>query len=159
MNAGSSAMAWVAPLLAYGRAYVGIASNCDNPSVRGEARALDMQGGSQLANQYFVPSGEIGAGIWNSPALSSDGNTLVLVTGEDRNGYEGAYVRSMVTLDPLTLAIRQWHQQGTAGVDDDFGTTPIIFHDATGRVLGGANHKDGNFHKYPLHNLAAGPVW
>src|SRR5215212_11459205 len=36
MNVGSSGFPWESPLLAYGCSYVGIASRCDNPSVRGE---------------------------------------------------------------------------------------------------------------------------
>src|SRR5437867_60768 len=70
MNVGSSGFPWASPLLAYDRSYLGMASRCDNPSVRGEVRAVGLYDGIQLANQYFVPAGLAGAGVWNSPALS-----------------------------------------------------------------------------------------
>ncbi|MFL5733817.1 MAG: S-layer homology domain-containing protein [Chloroflexia bacterium] len=160
MNVGSSGFPWESPLLAYGRSYVGIASRCDNPSVRGEVRAVDMNVGSQINNQYFVPSGTAGAGIWNSPALSPDGSTLAVVTGEDYScGANCAQTRAMLSLDPLTLSILQFHQEGSPGADQDFGTTPVIFHDSQNRTLVGANHKNGIFYAYVLNNISAGPVW
>src|SRR5207253_6279707 len=81
MNVGSSGFPWASPLLAFGRSYLGMASRCDNPSIRGEVRAVDMNSGSQQSNQYFVPLGTAGGGTWNSPAFSPLGSTLVAVTG------------------------------------------------------------------------------
>src|SRR6478672_12105639 len=142
MNVGASGFPWESPLMAYGRSYVGIASRCDNPSVRGEIRAVDMNTGATINSQYFVPSGQQGGGIWNSPALSPDGSTLVVVTGEDYSCSPNcANTRAMVSLDPITLSILQVNQQGSSGADQDFGTTPVIFHDSLGRTLVGANHK------------------
>src|SRR5438067_1824316 len=160
MNVGTSGFPWESPLLAYGRSYLGMASRCDNPSVRGEVRTVDMNSGSQQANQYFVPSGTAGGGIWNSPALSPDGNTLVVVTGEDYSCSPNcAETRAMVSLDPNTLAVLQFNQQGSTGTDQDFGTTPVIFSDNLGRTLVGANHKNGTFYTYVLNNITAGPIW
>jgi outer membrane protein assembly factor BamB len=159
MNVGDSGFPWASPLIASGRAYVGMASRCDNPSVRGELRALDLNTGAQVATAYFVPAGQAGAGIWQSPALSPDGTTLVVTTGEDYNGYDGPYNRAIVSLDPTTLAIRQADKEGQSGQDEDFGTTPIIFHDSQGRTLTGANHKNGIFYAYVLNNINAGPIW
>ncbi len=159
MNVGASGFAWESPLLANGRSYLGMSSRCDNPSVRGEIRAVDMNTGNQLANQYFVPAGQAGAGIWQSPALSPDGSTLVVGTGEDYGGYNGIYNRALVSLDPISLAILQSFQEGATGQDLDFGTTPVIFHDNQGRILVGANHKNGIFYTFVLNNLNAGPIW
>jgi outer membrane protein assembly factor BamB len=159
LDLGPSTFAWESPLIANGRAYLGTSSRCDNPSVRGEIRAVDLQTGALLAAQAFVPQDRAGAGIWNSPALSPDGRTLVAATGEDFAGYNGAYNRALVTLDPLTLAIRQANRQGATDVDEDWGTTPIIFPDSRGRTLVGANHKNGTFYAYDLNNLDAGPIW
>ena len=158
LDAGPSAFAWTSPLIANDRIYVGIASYCDNPSVRGELRALDRSG-SLLASQHFVPADKAGAGIWNSASVSPDCRTLALATGEDFGGYEGPYNRAIVSLDPITLEIRQSGQQGQLDIDADFGTTPIIFHDNLNRILVGANHKDGTFYTYALDNISAGPVW
>ncbi len=65
----------------------------------------------------------------------------------------------MVTLDPTSLQIRQADQEGATSRDLDFGTTPLIFHDGTGRVLVGANHKNGTFYAYVLDKVSGGPLW
>jgi len=159
MNVGSSGFPWASPLLAYGRSYLGMASCADNPSVRGELRAIDMTTGSNLGSQYFVPAGYRGAGIWNSPALSPDGSALVVATGEDYAGYNGPYNRAIVSLDPLTLAIMQSNQQGGTGGDLDYATTPLFFSDSMGRTLVGALHKNGTFYAYELNTINNGPIW
>jgi outer membrane protein assembly factor BamB len=159
MNLGSSAYAWESPLMAHGRSYLGMASNCDNPSVRGEVRAVDYVSGTPVASQYFVPEGQRGAGIWNSPALSPDGSTMVVTTGEDYGGYNGTYNRAIVSLDPITLEILQSNRQGNTGGDVDFATSPLIFSDSQGRVLTGAVHKNSNFYAYVLNDINSGPIW
>jgi len=83
MSVGTSGFPWESPLLYNGRAYVGIASDCDNPSVRGELRAVDMTNGNTVHSAFFVGHGEAGGGIWNSPALTPDGNIIAVGTGED----------------------------------------------------------------------------
>jgi outer membrane protein assembly factor BamB len=159
LDVGPSGFAWTSPLLAHARAYVGVASNCDNPPVRGELRALDIFSGQVLARQYIVPEDQAGGGLWNSPALGPDGKVLVVATGEDYNGYDGPYNRAMITLDPLSLDFIQSNKQGTTDSDQDFGSSPLIFHDRSNRVLVGASHKDDNFYAYELDNISQGPVW
>ncbi len=159
LNVGTSGFPWASPLIVGNRALLGVSSRCDDPSVRGEVRAVSLSSGVQQANVYFAPAGVAGAGIWQSPALSADGNTLVVASGEDYKGANGPYTRAMLTLDPTTLQIRQADQEGATSRDLDFGTTPVIFHDATNRVLVGANHKNGTFYAYVLDNVNAGPLW
>jgi outer membrane protein assembly factor BamB len=159
LDAGPSAFAWASPLLAAGRAYVGVASDCDLPSVRGEVRALNLASGAHLASAYIVPEGLGGGGVWNSPALSPDGTKLVAVTGEDYKGYNGPLNRAMLVLDAQTLEVLASDQRGRLNVDDDWASTPVIFHDNTGRVLVGANHKDHHFYAYDLNDVSAGPIW
>jgi outer membrane protein assembly factor BamB len=158
MEAGPSAFAWASPLLAHGRAYVGVASSCDDPSVPGEVTALGLDG-SPLASRRFVPDGQAGAGIWNSPALSPDESTLVAATGEDFGGYDGPYNRAIVSLDPFTLDVLQADKEGETNVDGDFGSSPVIFHDSAGRTLVGAGHKNGTFYAYELGRIGDGPIW
>lgn len=159
LGVGPSGFAWVSPLLAHGRAYVGVAADCDNPSVRGEVRSLDMADGSHIASQYIVPEGKAGAGIWNSPAISPDGTKIIEVTGEDFEGYHGKYTRALIVLDADTLDILAHNQQGAPNLDQDWNTTPIIFHDKTGRLMVGAGHKAATFYAYDLNDVSAGPVW
>ena len=88
-----------------------------------------------------------------------DGSVLVVATGEDYGGYNGPYNRAIVALDPLTLDILGSDQRGATGGDQDYGTTPVIFHDGQGRDLVGANHKNGTFYAFLLNNVSAGPIW
>ncbi|MGI8588132.1 MAG: PQQ-binding-like beta-propeller repeat protein [Chloroflexia bacterium] len=159
MGAGPTSFPWASPLVVGNRAYIGISSRCDNPSVRGEIRELDLGTGSVTANRYFMPAGQAGAGIWNSPALSPDGGTLVVATGEDFRGDDGPYNRAIITLNPNDLSIRQVNKQGTTSHDLDYGTTPLVFHDKSGRVLIAAVHKNGTLYAYSLTNVSAGPAW
>lgn len=159
MDVGPSGFTWCSPLIANGRVYVGMSSEGDNPSVRGELRALDLATGALLAQQYFVPEGLRGAGVWNSPSLSPDAKMLAVATGEDFNGYDGPYNRAMLILDPATLAIQQADKQGATDQDLDWGTTPVFFKDRQGRTLVGANHKNGVFYAYLAGQVSAGPLW
>ncbi len=157
MGAAPDPFAWSSPLIANGRVYVGISAHYEG--VEGELRALNLDDGSIAARRQFVPAGQRGADIWNSPALSPDGSTVLVATGNDYGGYDGPYGRAMLALDPLTLEVRDVRQEATANQDLDFGTTPVVFRDAAGRVLVGANSKNGTFYAYALGALHDGPVW
>jgi outer membrane protein assembly factor BamB len=159
LDSGPSGFAWSSPLVLNGRVYVGVASEFDNPSVRGEVRALDLATGALLAEVGFVPEGLRGAGVWNSVAASADLQTLFVATGEDYGGYDGALNRALVSLDPVSLAVRQANKQGATDLDQDWGTTPVRFSDGQGRALVGANHKNGVFYAYAQDAIASGPVW
>jgi hypothetical protein len=107
----------------------------------------------------LVPEDKEGADMWQSPALSPDGSTMAVASGNDFDGYNGPYTRAMISLDPLTLDIRQANQQAPPDSDLDFGTTPIIFHDSTGRALVGSANKNGTFYTYALGSIDSGPIW
>ncbi len=155
---GPSGFAWESPLIVSPRVYLGASSYCDNPSVRGEVRVVDLATGAHLGSQYFVPEGQIGGGIWNSPALSPDGTTLAVTTGEDR-GEDQPMTRAMAALDPITLAIRAYDQHGDADFDADFATSPTFFHNSQNQLRVAAVHKDGYFYAYDPAQVSNGPVW
>jgi outer membrane protein assembly factor BamB len=159
MGVGTSGFPWESPLLYNGRAYVGMSSRCDNPSVRGELRAVDMTNGNTVNSAFFVGPGERGGGIWNSPALTPDGSIIAVGTGEDYQCSNCSLTRSMVTMDSNTLAILQHYQEPVPNQDDDFGTSAIIFHDSQGRTLVAAGHKNDNFYAYDVANVNNGPIW
>ena len=159
LNAGASGFPWASPLLANGRAYLGMASRCDNPSVRGEVRAVDLATAPTLASQYFVPAGQAGA------------RHLELAGAQPRRQHAGRRHRRGLQRLQRPLYPRHGHPRPAqpghppgqparrAHQDQDYATTPVIFHDSQGRTLVGANHKDGTFYAYDLNNLDAGPLW
>jgi outer membrane protein assembly factor BamB len=137
--------------------YVGVSS--PYLAVQGGIQALAMSDGSLLARQHFVPAGERGADIWNSPTLATEEGLLFVATGNDFGGFDGPFTRAMVALHPETLAILAAHQEALPERDLDFGTTPIVFHDDRGRTLVGANQKNRTFFAYDVDRLGDGPVW
>ena len=154
---GPDGFAWASPLIANGLVYVGVSSAY--VALRGEVRALDFDTGAVRAQRYFVPLGQRGADIWNSPALSADGARLVVATGNDFGGFNGPLTRAIVALDPMTLAVLDVHREAASDQDLDFGTTPVVFHDAQGRALVGANEKNGTFFAYEVGSIGPGAIW
>lgn len=159
LNVGPSGFAWASPLLAYDRAYYGVASYCDRPSVRGEVRSVDLSSGRLVANRFMVPEGKAGGGVWHAPSLSPDARTLLVATGEDFEGYDGPLNRALVSLDALSLDVKQSDKQGALNSDHDWGSTPVIISDSQGRTLAAASHKDGTFRVYAIDSISAGPIW
>ena len=157
LEAAPAGFAWVSPLLANGKAYVGVASACVDP-VRGEIRALDAASGALLAQQFFVPPGATGASLWNSPALTPGGATVIVATGND-HGTHGSYEQAVIALDGQTLAPVQANKQGPTDQNLDFVSTPILFSDATGQLLVGASQKTGVVYAYEAARIGAGPIW
>jgi outer membrane protein assembly factor BamB len=156
MNVAADDFAWSSPLVANGVVYVGMSAQYK--SVRSELRALDAATGAVKARQFLVPEGQLGGDLWNSQALSPDGGTVFAVSGNDMN-FDGPYTRAMIAFDPTSLAILGSHQEAVKDQDLDFGTTPVVFHDASGRTLVGANQKNGRFYAYEAGALSRGPVW
>jgi outer membrane protein assembly factor BamB len=157
MNTADDAFAWSSPLIANDRAYVGMSASF--AADRGELRAYGLHDGTLEANVFFVPLGRRGADIWNSPAMAQDGSRVLVATGNDFDGFNGPLTRAIVGLDPLSLHVVDVHQEAAANQDLDFGTTPIVFHDSTGRGLVGANNKNGVFYAYAVGSLGPGAVW
>jgi polyvinyl alcohol dehydrogenase (cytochrome) len=153
----NDAYAWASPTVANGRVYVGIASGCDNPFVRGAVKAYDQQTGALLATAWLMPSGYVGAGVWTSVAAAGD--AVYVTTGSTTSAVQSAHPPtvandfdqySIVKLDATTLApLGKWPAPPTTVGDPDFGSSPIVF-SATigGQVLAmvGACNKDGNFY-------------
>jgi PQQ-like domain len=147
MDDAPDAFAWSSPLVSNGVVYVGMSA--EYKSLRSELRALDAATGALKANQFLVPEGEIGGDLWNSQALSPDGSTVLAASGNDFD-FDSPYARAIIAFDAVTLALQAWHQEAVPNEDLDFGTTPVVFHDASGRHLVGANSKNGRFYAYDL---------
>jgi outer membrane protein assembly factor BamB len=155
---GPSAYSWASPLVLGSRVIWGDSSQCDNPSVRGLIQAADLATGAIVGQQFFAPPGGSGGGVWNSPAATPDGKTLVVASGED-NGDEYPYEQAFLVLDAGSLAILGADKEGPVGMDIDFASSPVVFHDASGRAMGGATIKSGIFYAYYLDSVSSGPAW
>ncbi len=155
---------WGSPLVANGKVYIGVSSDCDNPLVPGGLQSFDQSTGAPVARWTSVPAGQVGGSVWSSPALADDGSILV-TTG---NGYVSSgqplYNESIVRLDPSDLgrprlvADPRSQRSPTA----DFGASPTTFTatlDGVSTPMVGACNKNGFYYAFRQSSLSAGPVW
>jgi outer membrane protein assembly factor BamB len=118
-----------------GRVYQGISSSCDSPLTRGGLVEMDQATGAILHTYYTVPAGSVGASIWSSPAISTDGTAVYVTTGngdQTPGALQGDSI-SVVRLNADTLAKEGiWTcaspQPGCSVPNDtDFGGSPTLF--------------------------------
>jgi len=150
---------WASPLLSNGYAYIGIASFGDCPLVQGQLLQVSLST-HQVVNTYnFVPSGQTGAGIWTSPTIDAASNTVYVTTGTQAGAQPLA--QAVVALDAATLTLKgSWQIPAAQAIgDSDWGTTPIVFDDATGTHLVAAADKNGYLYAYDRADVTAGPLW
>jgi outer membrane protein assembly factor BamB len=154
------------PMIANGHVYEGISSSCDHPLVRGGLAELDQHTGAPLATYYTVPSGSVGGSIWSTPAITPDGSTIFVTTGngDPTTGAAQGDSVSIVALDANTLAKKSiWTiPSADIGPDSDFGGSPTLFTATLNGVstpMVGAENKNHMYYAWRQSNVAAGPVW
>ncbi|HYM14127.1 MAG TPA: PQQ-binding-like beta-propeller repeat protein, partial [Dehalococcoidia bacterium] len=154
---------WSSPLIYNGSAYIGIASNCDNPLVQGQLLRVDLSTHAIVDTFNFVPNGQVGGAVWTSPSVDPATNTVFVTTGTE--GTQPITTQpladAIVALDASTLALKSsWQIPINQAVNDsDWGVSPLLFTDASNRQLVGSINKDGYLYVLDRNNLAAGPVW
>jgi hypothetical protein len=121
--------------------------------------AFQQATGAPIGTYFTVPDGEVGASVWSSVAVSTNGNALV-TTGSAGSGDS----QSIVRLDGQTLAkLDIWTVPEAESIPaGDFGGSPTIFQANLGGTITpmvGACNKNGKYYALRLDNLAAGPVW
>jgi len=154
---------WSSPLIVGNYAYIGIASNCDAPLVQGQLLKVAISGSQQgqvVATYNFVPDGQLGGGVWTSPAYDPATDTIFVSTGT-LNDYTQTQSQAIVALNASTLAYKSsWQLPFEAAVaDSDWGTTPTLTTDSAGDQLLSVANKNGVLYTFNRNNLAAGPVW
>ncbi|HET8907219.1 MAG TPA: PQQ-binding-like beta-propeller repeat protein, partial [Ktedonobacterales bacterium] len=151
---------WSSPLIYNGYAYIGIASVGDRPLVQGQLLQVSLSTQQVVNTLNFVPNGQVGAGIWTTPAVDAATNTIYVTTGT-QNLATQTLAQAMVSIDASTLAIKgSWQipQQETVP-DADWGTSPTVFNDASGNQLVAGINKNGYVYAFNRANVGAGPVW
>lgn len=151
---------WSSPLIFNGYAYIGIASLGDCPLVQGKLLKVDLATHLIVGETKFVPDGQVGGGMWQSPSLDPVTKRIFLATGTE-NSPTQQYAQAMVAVDADTMQIvDSWKlPESEAVLDSDFSTTAIVFDDANGRKLVAAINKNGDAYAFDRNNIAAGPVW
>lgn len=141
---------WSSPTVTNGKIYIGVASNCDDPLIRGGVISYDQATGKKLAEFYTVPRGEIGGSVWSSVAVGPGGDVYA-TTG---NGPASAplldYSESIIRLSPGLRPLGRFQVPASQVTGDgDFGGSPTIF----GRYVGACN-KNGVFYVVDISTMA-----
>lgn len=152
---------WGSPAVANGKVYMGIASQCDQPLVRGGVKGYNQASGSLIGTYFSQPAGQRGSTVWSSVAVDNVTGDVFVTTGNGRTPSDG---QSIVRLNGDTMAREEaWQVPANQAIfDSDFGASPTLF-SATlnGSVVPmvGACNKNGVYYALRQQNLAAGPVW
>jgi outer membrane protein assembly factor BamB len=145
---------WSSPTVANGRIYIGVASDCEDPPVRGGVFAYNQSTGKKAAAFHSVPAGHIGGGVWSSVAVGAGGYVYASIGSGPTGNVKSGYSESIVKLAPRTLKVAgSWQVPGPAlSYETDFGGSPVIF----GQEVGSCN-KDGIF--YALRQSSMKLAW
>jgi outer membrane protein assembly factor BamB len=155
---------WGSPLVANGKVYIGVSSDCDNPLIPGGLQSFDQSTGAPVARWTSVPAGQVGGSVWSSPALANNGSILVTTGNASASSGQPLYNESIVRLDPSTLGVLDHWQVPTAQQtgDGDFGASPTTFTATLNGVstpMVGACNKNGVYYAFNQNALSAGPIW
>jgi outer membrane protein assembly factor BamB len=133
---------WSSPTVAHGKIYVGVASNCDNPLIRGELIAYDQVTGKKFAHFFTVPRGDIGGSIWSTVAVAPDGDVFATTGNGPESDQRLGYSESILKFSSRLKLLGHFQiPTGQVNYDSDFGGSPVLF----GRYVGACN-KNGNFY-------------
>jgi outer membrane protein assembly factor BamB len=152
---------WSSPLLYNGYAYIGIASYGDCPLVQGQLVQVDLSTQQVVNTLNFAPSGHVGGGIWTSPSVDATTNTIYVTTGTLAGGTTYPLPQAMVGVDATSLQVlSSWQIPAAQAVtDSDWGTTPLLYTDASGTNWVAGVNKNGILYAFHRAAVGAGPTW
>ena len=159
-DTNNGAYIWSSILYAGNTLYLGVASLGDCPLVRGQLVRVDLNNPQNPTSRYLVPEGEVGAGLWSTPAIDEATNTLYITTGNgDQDPDKGSFGGAMLALDASTLEpLASFFLPADEQSDDfDWGSSPTLFPTSDGRRLVAATGKDGILYALSRDDLS--PVW
>jgi polyvinyl alcohol dehydrogenase (cytochrome) len=142
----SGSYLWSSLQLVDNSLYLGVASLGDCPLVRGAAVRIDLANPPNPAVKYLVSEDDVGAGLWSTPAVDPQSNTMYITTG---NGFQdadsGTWGSAFMSLDSQTFEVKGYFFLPTLSdvPDDDWGSSPTLFQAADGTPLVAATAKDG----------------
>ncbi len=169
VSAPDSYYNWSSPTVAGGHIYVGLASGCDIPLIRGGVVELDQHSGQVLHTWHSVPAGSIGGSVWSSAAASSTGSDVWVSTGNECDptintcpaGNKIGHSLSIVHLSASLKFLQAWRVPGAAGHghDWDFGSSPTLFGSTGIPPDVGACNKNGVYYALSANPLGSSPLW
>lgn len=151
---------FASPLIFNGFAYIGIASLCDNPLTQGLLLKVDLTAHAIVGTTKLVPDGQVGGGIWTSPAIDPATNTIFVTTGTQNLSSQNL-AQAMVAIDATSMnVLSSWQiPPADAVIDSDWGNSPVLFNDSQGHPRVAAVNKNGFLYAFDRANVSAGPIW
>ena len=160
---------WSSPAVAGGHIYVGLASGCDNPLIRGGVVELDQHTGQVQHTWHSVPAGSVGGSVWSTVAVSAAGRGVWVSTGNECDptintcpaGNKIGHSLSIVHLSSSLKFLQAWQVPGAAGHghDWDFGSSPTLFGGTGIPPEVGACNKNGTYYALAASPLGSAPRW
>jgi hypothetical protein len=160
---------WSSPTVTGGHIYLGLASGCDNPLIRGGVVELDQHTGQVLHTWHSVPVGSVGGSVWSSVAVSANGTDVWASTGNECDptintcpaGNKIGHSLSVVHLSGSLKFEQAWQVPGAAGHghDWDFGSSPTLFGGTGIPPEVGACNKNGTYYALTASPLGSAPRW
>lgn len=148
---------YASPVVFDNKIYVGLASHCVNPCVRGKIVCVDANSGNILWTFFTAPEGSLGGGVWSSCAVDPNRRMIYVGTGNYCTG-EDTYSSTVLALNAdsgsLVWSFRKVPPKDTRNFD--FGASPVLF-DILGIPMVVIGSKDG--HCYALHRQTGELLW
>ncbi len=175
-NASGGNYNWASPVIYNGYEYIGAASDCDLPLVRGELMQVSLTTHAVVHTFYTVPTGQTGGTVWTTPTFDPELNTIFVATGNCYHDEysESPYCGGMVALNMSDISLGSCaatcddsetlgHWQDVTCIpaisDCDIPTTPTLFVNSHGTQLVEVGDKNGTMWAFDADDLNAGPVW
>ncbi len=159
-SAGGGHYNWSSPLIVNGFAYIGVASLGDCPLVQGQLLKVDLSTHQVVNTLNLVPDGQVGGGIWTSPAYNPTLNEIFTVTGTEQSDSQ-TNAQAVVGIDASSMTVEDsWHlPEAQAVADSDWTTSTGLYTSTGGTPMLVATDKNGFTYAFNQKDLAAGPVW
>ena len=154
---------WSSGVVYHGSLYVGIASGCDAPLVRGALVQITLSDHTVAHVFWTLPAAQVGPGIWSSPSIDPGTNTVWVTTGNEYLS-DTKYARAVVGLNASNVSeVVGYAQEAQPFLDLDFGDGATLFESSSGTPMVVAVNKNGYayaFNESGLHANGSSPtVW
>ena len=137
--------------------YLGIASLGDCPLTRGALARIDLRDPQNPTFKYLMPENEVGAGIWSTPAVDEETDTIYATTGTGEfNADNKQWGGALLAIEGKTLDIRAHYMLPTLDNEGDieWGSSPTVVRTPSGRKIVVATGKDGILYALQASDLS-----
>jgi outer membrane protein assembly factor BamB len=175
-NASGGNYNWASPVIYNGYEYIGVASDCDEPLVRGEMMQVSLTTHNVVNQFYTVPTGKLGGSVWTTPTIDAAQNEIIISLGNcmDDKYTESPYCGGLIAVNLTNISqgscaatcdtsqMKGYWQDTTcvpAISDCDMTPTATLFKSSTGTEMVATADKNGTVWAFNAADITAGPLW